>query len=145
MDDQRKDHIYSKGPRQMNHPEQLQTHNLPTNDVGNTNSRNKGNDLLLVNKPRFIPWRTERMSQRIQRHSRVTLDNYCLCIRDYTPETTLTDYVHREKREEVNLAALKTALTHPYADSKTTDKSTKEDWLPPSEMIVATRWKTEWH
>ena len=37
-----------------------QTDNLPTNDVENTNSTNKGKDLLLANKPRIIPWRTER-------------------------------------------------------------------------------------
>ena len=51
-------------------PKQLQTH---TNDVENINSTNKGRDLLLANKPRFVPWRTERMLQRIQRHSRITL------------------------------------------------------------------------
>ena len=34
---------------------------------------NKGKDLLLANKPRIVPWRTERMPQRIQRHSRITL------------------------------------------------------------------------
>ena len=39
----------------------------------NTNSTNKGKDILLANKPRIVPWRTERMSQRIQRHSRITL------------------------------------------------------------------------
>ena len=30
VDDQRKDHIDTKGPKQRNHPKQLQTHNLPT-------------------------------------------------------------------------------------------------------------------
>ena len=45
MDDQRKDYINSKGPKQRNCPKQLQTHNLPTNDVENTNSTNKGKDL----------------------------------------------------------------------------------------------------
>ena len=54
-------------------PKQLQTHNLPTNDVENINSKNKGRDLLLPNKPWFVPWRIERMLQRIQRHSRITL------------------------------------------------------------------------
>ena len=39
----------------------------------NINSTNKGRDLLLTNKPQFVPWRTERMPQRIQKHSRVTL------------------------------------------------------------------------
>ena len=36
-------------------------------------STNKGRDLLLSNKPQIVPWRTEMMLQRIQRHSRVTL------------------------------------------------------------------------
>ena len=39
----------------------------------NTNSTNKGRDQLLANKHRIVPWRIERMPQRIQRHSRVTL------------------------------------------------------------------------
>ena len=73
VDDQRKDHIDTKGPKQRNRPKQLHTHNLPTNDVENINSTNKGRNLLLVNKPWFVPWRTERMLQKIQRHSRITL------------------------------------------------------------------------
>ena len=47
--------------------------NLPTDDVENINSTNKGRDLLLTNKPRIILWGTEKMPQRIQRYSRVTL------------------------------------------------------------------------
>ena len=39
----------------------------------NTNSTNKRNDLLLTNKPRIVPWGTERMLQRIPWHSRITL------------------------------------------------------------------------
>ena len=76
MDDQRKDHIDTKGPKQRNRPKQLQTYNMPTNDVENINSTNKGKDLLLANKPQFAPWRTERMQQRIQRHSRITLHRW---------------------------------------------------------------------
>ena len=49
------DHIDTKGPKQMNRPKQLQTHNLPTNDVVNINSTNKGRDLLLSNKPGIVP------------------------------------------------------------------------------------------
>ena len=60
-----------KRPKQKNHPKQLQTHYLPTNDVENINSTNKGRNLLLANKLRIVPWRTERMLQRIQRHSRI--------------------------------------------------------------------------
>ena len=55
MDDQRKDHIDTKEPKQRNRPKQLQTHNLPTNDVENIYSTNKGRDVLLANKPRFVP------------------------------------------------------------------------------------------
>ena len=49
MDDQRKDHIDPEGPRQENRRRQLQTHNLPTDDVENINSK-KGLDLQLANK-----------------------------------------------------------------------------------------------
>ena len=48
MDDQRKDHIDPKGPTQMNRPKQLQTHNLPTDEVENMNNTNKRRDLLLM-------------------------------------------------------------------------------------------------
>ena len=61
MDDPRKDHIDPKGLMQRNHPKQLQTHNLITNDVENIDSTNKGINLLLANKPRFVSWRTERV------------------------------------------------------------------------------------
>ena len=37
----------------------------------------------------------------------------------HLPETTLTDYMYQEKKEEQDLPALKTALTHRYNDSKT--------------------------
>ena len=40
-DDQRKDHTYQKRPKQRNRPKQLQTHYMPTDDVGNINSTNK--------------------------------------------------------------------------------------------------------
>ena len=65
MDDQKKDHIDPEGPNQRNRPKQLQTHNLTTDDMENINSINKGRDLLLTNKPRIIPWETERILQRI--------------------------------------------------------------------------------
>ena len=45
MDDQRKDNIDPKGPRQNNRPKQLQTHNLPTDDMENTKNTIKGIDL----------------------------------------------------------------------------------------------------
>ena len=42
IDEQRKDYINLKGTKQRNCSKQLQTHNLPTNDVQNTDSTNKG-------------------------------------------------------------------------------------------------------
>ena len=72
MDDQQKDRIDPKGPKQRNRPKNLQTHNLSTNDVENINSPNKVRDLLLANEARIVPWGAERMPKRIQRHSRVT-------------------------------------------------------------------------
>ena len=48
------------------------------------------------------------------------LENKWPCTRHYIRETTLTDYMYQEKREEEDLPASKTVLTHPYNDSKTT-------------------------
>ena len=56
MDNQRKYHIDSEGSPQGNRPKQLQTDNLPSDDVENINSTNKGRDLLLTNKPQIVPW-----------------------------------------------------------------------------------------
>ena len=41
-------------------------YNMPIDDVENINSTNKGRDLLLTNEPQIVPWRTERILQRIQ-------------------------------------------------------------------------------
>ena len=60
MDNQRKDHIVPKGPKQRNHSNQLQTHNLPTDDVENINSTNKEKDFLLANKPQIVPWEAKK-------------------------------------------------------------------------------------
>ena len=63
----------------------------------------------------FLKWtRNERrqMDQRTRKLMTVT--------RHYIPETTWTDYMYQEKREEEDLPASKTVLTHPYNDSKTT-------------------------
>ena len=57
MDDQRKDQIDPKGPEQRNRPKQLQTHHLPTDDVENINSTNKGRNLLLINNLGILPWK----------------------------------------------------------------------------------------
>ena len=50
MDDERKDPLHPKGPKQRNHPNQLQTHNLPTEGAENINSTNKASDLPFANK-----------------------------------------------------------------------------------------------
>ena len=55
MDDQSKDHIDPKGSKQRSHPKQLPTHNMPTNDMDNITSTNKGRDLLLTKKLQIIP------------------------------------------------------------------------------------------
>ena len=63
--------LIQKDPNKGTAPKKLQTHNLPTNHVENINSINKGRDLLLANKPRFVPRRKERKLQRIQRQGRI--------------------------------------------------------------------------
>ena len=73
IDDQKKHHVDPKGRKQRNRSKQLQTHNLPTDDVENINSTNKERYLPLAHKPRIVPWGAERMLKRIQRHCRVTL------------------------------------------------------------------------
>ena len=40
MDDKREDHSDPKRPPQKNQPRQLKTHQVPTNDVENTNGKN---------------------------------------------------------------------------------------------------------
>ena len=73
MDDQRKDKIDPKGPKQWNRPEHLENNILPSDDAGNINSTNKEIAFLLANKRRIVSRGTERMLQTIQRHRRVTL------------------------------------------------------------------------
>ena len=55
MDYERKEHIDTKGPKQRNCAKQLQTHNLPTDDVENINSTNRGRYWLLANQPQIFP------------------------------------------------------------------------------------------
>ena len=73
MDGQRKDNIDTKWHEQRNCSKQLQTHNLPTDDEENINRINKGRYLLPANKLQVVPRGTERVPQKIHRHSRVTL------------------------------------------------------------------------
>ena len=60
----------------------------------------------------FLKWTREELRQMDQTTRKL--------IRHYTPETTLTDYMYLEKREEEDLSASKTPLTHRYNGSKTT-------------------------
>ena len=73
MDNQRKGYIDPERPPQMNRPKELQAHNVPTNDVENINSTNKGRGLWFINKLWIVLWGTERIPQRIQRHRRTAL------------------------------------------------------------------------
>ena len=52
--------------------------------------------------------------------------------------------MYQEKKEEKDLPASKTALTHPHDDSKITQKNTNEDWLRPSETILTKTKKQKW-
>ena len=49
----------------------------------------------------------------------------------------------QEKRQEEDLPALKTALTHRYNNSKIIYKNMMEDSLQPPETILIIRWTTE--
>ena len=73
IDDQRKNHPDSKRTPKRNHPQQLQTHNVPINDVENTNGTNKGGDLLFANKLRTVPRETERTLQGNGRNRRAAI------------------------------------------------------------------------
>ena len=52
---------------------QLQTYKLPSDDVENIINTNKGRNLRLANKAEIVLWGTEKLPQKIQRHSRVIL------------------------------------------------------------------------
>ena len=73
LDDQKERPYWYKKTQIKELPQTFIENNLFTDDVKNINSTNKGRDILLPNKQRIVLWRTERMPQRIQRYSRVTL------------------------------------------------------------------------
>ena len=54
MDDQMKENIDPKGPKQRIRFVQLQTHNLSTDDVENINNTSKGRDLLPASSHRLF-------------------------------------------------------------------------------------------
>ena len=63
----------------------------------------------------FLKWTRDELKQMDQKSRKLmTMHKVTLT------ETTLTDYMYLEKREEENLPASKTALTHRYNGSKTT-------------------------
>ena len=53
MDDQRKEHIDREGPNQSNRPKQQQTHNLPTDDMENINSKREEIYYSLISRRLF--------------------------------------------------------------------------------------------
>ena len=63
----------------------------------------------------FLKWTREELKQMDQRTRKLMTIHKGL-----HPETTLTVYMYLEKREEEDLPASKTPLTHPYNGSKTT-------------------------
>ena len=56
---------------------------------------------------------------------------------------TLTEYICQEKKENEDLSALKTVLTHQYKNLKTKQKSAEKDWLQPPEKMVTIQGSTE--
>ena len=96
MDDQRNDHIRPKRPKQSNRPKQLQTHNLPTNDVENINGTNKGKIYYLLTSRGLFPDEQKRCSkgtrgtaellyidQRILNESETGQKNLAMALIDY--------------------------------------------------------------
>ena len=69
MHDQWKDYPDSKRHQKKNYTQQLQMHNVPTDDVENTNGINKGWDFQLINKLQTVTRETERMPKGDQRNT----------------------------------------------------------------------------
>ena len=66
MNDQRKDYLDPKRLLKRNCPQQLQTPNVPTDNMENTDSPNKGGNLLVAYKSLTVPRGIERMQQMDQ-------------------------------------------------------------------------------
>ena len=75
MNDPRKDQPDSKTSPRTKHSSQLQTHNVPTEDVENPNSTNKDGDLLFVYKPRIVPRGTKNAAKEGEKQIYCTLIN----------------------------------------------------------------------
>ena len=61
MDNKRRDHPDPNRAQERNHPLHLPTHNVPTDEVENTNGTNLGGDIRFSNKPWTFFQRTERL------------------------------------------------------------------------------------
>ena len=78
MDDQREDHPHPKRYQQRNRPQQLltqtlQTLNVPSGDVENTDETSEGRNFLLVHKPQCVPRGTEKITQGEQSNWTATI------------------------------------------------------------------------
>ena len=96
--------------------------------------------LVRYSRP-FRKWTRDELKQIYQRTRKLMKIHKALHPRDDVDR----DYMFQEKREEEDLAGLKTALTHRYNDSKIIYKNPMEDLLQPLETILITRWTTERH
>ena len=63
MDDQRKDDIDTKGPKQRKRPKQLQNHYLPTNDVENINNTKREEIYYSLTSCNLFPDEQKRCSK----------------------------------------------------------------------------------
>ena len=70
----------------------------------------------------FLKWTREELKQMDQRTRKLMTMHT-----PYILEMMLADNMCQEKKEEEDLPVLKTVLTHPHNDSKTTYKSVEED------------------
>ena len=82
----------------------------------------------------FLKWTRDELRQMDQRTRKLMTMYKALHPRDNVDRL----YMYLEKTEEEDLPASKTALTHRYNGSKTTQKNTNEDWLQLSETIRTT-------
>ena len=73
MDDKRKDYTNPKDPKR-NHPQQLQTYNVPTDNGENANGTNKCGCSIFVKQPWIVHRETIRIPQRNENIRRASID-----------------------------------------------------------------------
>ena len=122
MNDQAKDQIDSKRPPQRNCPKQLQSHNVPTYNVENTNCTNKGRDLRLTNKPQIVPRGTEKRGVKLLTATRNNTDN------------TRTN--RKQKLEEKQLYGSFKWLSSDISHEKTLMWLRKENFMRETEYLL---------